>query len=254
MNKRLIFCLLFKDNHFQLSRNFTLQSVGNLKWINNNFSFDKTCKSIDEIMFIHAKDNPTKEEKKTFLKTVNNLRKKLFIPIGIGGGIRTADDVKSYFDVGADKIILNTSFYDKKLVNSLSNKYGAQSISAMIDYKINNNKRLIYTNSGAKFYDYFTKFSLQNFQKNNVGDLIFNSIDRDGAGQGLDLDLIKKFRKITNPVILMGGAGKLEHIVNALKLKNVDGVATANIFNFLGKGLSSVRENLFQMKINIAMF
>ena len=98
------------------------------------------------------------------------------------------------------------------------------------------------------------EFSLQNFQKNNVGDLIFNSIDRDGAGQGLDLDLIKKFRKTTNPVILMGGAGKLEHIVNALKLKNVDGVATANIFNFLGKGLSSVRENLFQMKINIAMF
>jgi cyclase len=178
MNKRLIFCLLFKDNHFQLSRNFTLQSVGDIKWIKNNFSFDETCKSIDEIMFIHAKNNPSQDEKKTFLKTVNNLRKKLFIPIGIGGGIRTIDDVRSYFEAGADKIILNTSFYDKRLLIDLSNKYGAQSISAMIDYKNEKSKRAIYTNSSTKKLNFFDEYKLLNFQKDNIGDLIFNSIDR----------------------------------------------------------------------------
>ncbi|MDA7445774.1 HisA/HisF-related TIM barrel protein [Candidatus Pelagibacter ubique] len=254
MNKRLIFCLLFKDNHFQLSRNFTLQSVGDIKWIKNNFSFDETCKSIDEIMFIHAKNNPSQDEKKTFLKTVNNLRKKLFIPIGIGGGIRTIDDVRSYFEVGADKIILNTSFYDKKLLIDLSNKYGAQSISAMIDYKNEKGKRTIYTNSSTKKFNFFDEYKLLNFQKDNIGDLIFNSIDRDGTGQGLDLGISKKVKKTSNPIILMGGAGKSDHIIKSLKLNNINGVATSNIFNFLGKGLSSAREKLFQMKIKVAKF
>ena len=254
MNKRLIFCLLFKDNHFQLSRNFTLQSVGDIKWIKNNFSFDETCKSIDEIMFIHAKNNPSQDEKKTFLKTVNNLRKKLFIPIGIGGGIRTIDDVRSYFEAGADKIILNTSFYDKRLLIDLSNKYGVQSISAMIDYKNEKSKRAIYTNSSTKKLNFFDEYKLLNFQKDNIGDLIFNSIDRDGTGQGLDLGISKKVKKISNPIILMGGAGKSDHIIKSLKLNNINGVATSNIFNFLGKGLSSVREKLFQMKIKVAKF
>lgn len=254
MNKRLIFCLLFKDQQFQLSRNFNLQSVGDLDWINNNFPFNETCKSIDEIIFIHAKNDPSIIEKKTFLKTINILRKKLFIPITIGGGIRNIDDVRAYFDIGADKIILNTSFYDKNLLISLSNKYGAQSISAMIDYKIEKKKRLVYLNSGKKKFNYFDEYNLLNFQKNNVGDIIFNSIDRDGTGQGLDLSISKKIKKISNPIILMGGAGKSDHIIKALKIKNINGVATSNIFNFLGKGLSVIRERLLEMKIKIANF
>ena len=254
MKKRLIFCLLFKDDNFQLSRNFNLQSVGNFKWINNNFSFDETCKSIDEIIFIHAKNNPSKNDKKNFLKIIKNLKKKIFIPTGIGGAIRSMDDVRSYFDIGADKIILNTSFYNKDLLKSISNKYGAQSISAMIDYKNINKKRSIYLNSGNNFLDTFNNYSLNSFQKNNVGDLIFNSIDRDGTGQGLDLQITQRLSKISNPIILMGGSGKPEHIVDALKLKNVSGVATSNIFNFLGTGLNLAREKLFKMNINIAKF
>ena len=85
-------------------------------------------------------------------------------------------------------------------------------------------------------------------------DLIFNSIDRDGTGQGLDLDIIKKVSKISNPIILMGGCGKPDHIVEALKLKHANGVATSNIFNFLGNGLNLAREKLLKMNINIAKF
>tara|TARA_B100000475_G_C14947492_1_gene294296 strand:+ start:1 stop:765 length:765 start_codon:yes stop_codon:yes gene_type:complete len=254
MNKRLIFCLLYKEGFFQLSRNFNLQTVGNLKWIQNNFSFNITCKNIDELIIIHAKDNPSKEEKKKFLSTVNNLRKKIFIPLSIGGGIRNMDDAKNYFDIGADKVILNTSFYDEKLVRILSNNYGSQSISAMIDYKLKKNKKYIYTNSGSISNKWFKNYSLLNFQKNNFGDLIFNSIDRDGTGQGLDLSILKSLSKIKNPIILMGGSGKPEHIVQALKLKDIDGVCTSNIFNFLGNGLHLVRKKLFEMKINIANF
>ncbi len=256
IKKRITFALLYQDGHFHLSRNFKLQKVGDLNWLINNFGFGVTSNYIDELICILVKKNPSTKDKKMFFKDINELRKKIFIPITLGGGIRSVKDVSDYFNNGADKILLNTSIYEKNLTNKISEVYGEQSISIMVDYQKNDREEdHIFIECGTKFC-----MTLSNFFKKineiSFGEIIFNSIENDGTGNGLDLEIINKFP--TNlkkkPILLMGGAGKPEHIAKALKKNIVTGVITANLFNFLGKGLEEARKNSLSCNINLANF
>ena len=114
IKKRIIFALLYKDGYFFLSRNFKLQRVGDLKWLINNFGFGVTSNHVDELICLLVKKDPTKEDKSSFFKDINELRKKIFIPITLGGGIRSLEDASFYFKMGADKVLLNSSIYDEE--------------------------------------------------------------------------------------------------------------------------------------------
>ena len=105
--KRIIFALLYSKGEFFLSRNFTLQKVGDLDWLKNNYSFGKTCEYVDEIIVLLVTKNPTIEDKKIFLRDVNKFREKIFVPLTLGGGVTNLKEAKMYFDNGADKILLN---------------------------------------------------------------------------------------------------------------------------------------------------
>ena len=108
--------MLYSDGFFFLSRNFRLQKVGNIDWLINNFGFGDTCHFIDELICLIVKKNPTNDDKKKFFLDINNLRKKIFVPITLGGGIRSLNDAKMCFLNGADKILLNSSIYDNELL------------------------------------------------------------------------------------------------------------------------------------------
>jgi|TARA_B110000971_G_C19950906_1_gene473311 imidazole glycerol-phosphate synthase subunit HisF len=257
LNKRIIFALLYCDGFFYLSRNFRLQKVGDINWLINNFGFGDTCHFIDELVCILVKKKPTQEDKKKFLENIEKLRKKIFIPITIGGGISSIDDVENYFLNGADKILINSKIYDSELMFKTAELWGEQSISIMIDYQaINNNEDYnIFTESGTKSLMTFSNFKDNILPKIPYGELILNSIDKDGNGTGLDLEIMKNFNnKIKSPILLMGGAGKPEHILEGLKIKNVSGVLTANLFNFLGSGLEIARKKSIDNGISLANF
>jgi len=256
IKKRIIFALLYQDGYFYLSRNFQLQKVGDLNWLIDNFGFGSTANHIDELICLLVKKEPTKEHKKNFFEDINKLRKKIFIPITLGGGIRSLNDVADYFYNGADKVLLNTSIFKKNLTKEISKLYGEQSISIMVDYKISkNNKDQIFVNSGTKFKmnlsDFFTKMNNLNF-----GEIILNSIENDGTGTGLDLRILKKIPKKwkKRPILLMGGAGKSDHIIEGLKKDLISGIVTANLFNFLGAGLQQARKKSKKYRINLANF
>ena len=257
VKKRIIFALLYLDGYFFLSRNFRLQKVGDIEWLINNFGFGETCHFIDELICLLIKKNPTNEDKKKFFTDINLLRKKFFVPITLGGGIRTLNDAKLFFLNGADKVMLNSAFYDNILIQDISHLYGEQSISVKIDYRKsdNNDERNIFIYGGTKF-----KITLSNFIKNyldifSYGEIIFNSIDQAGSAAGLDMEILKKLpNKTINPVLLMGGAGKPEHISEALKTTKVSGLVTANLFNFLGTGLEVCRKKSLENGINLADF
>jgi cyclase len=257
LNKRIIFALLYCDGFFYLSRNFRLQKVGDLNWLINNFGFGDTCHFIDELICILVKKKPNKDDKKKFLIDIEKLRKKIFVPITIGGGITSINDVKNYFLNGADKILINSKIYDYKLMFETAKLWGEQAISIMIDYQLENkdNKHYVFTECGTK-----SIMSLNNLIKNILpkipyGEIILNSMDNDGNGAGLDLKVIKNFNnKIKSPLLLMGGAGKPEHILEGLKIKNVSGIITANLFNFLGSGLELSRKKSIDNKILLANF
>ena len=184
------------------------------------------------------------------------MRKKIFIPIVLGGNIKNIETVKNYFKFGADKILINSlSFYYKDLIKKISNSYGSQSISIMIDYKRFNNKIDLYSNHAEKLQSINLNNHLLNINNLNCGEIILNSIDNDGNGAGLDYEITKEIPKnIKKPILLMGGAGKPNHICLALKNKKIFGVVTANLFNFLGTGLKDTRDLCVSNKIQLALF
>ena len=254
--KRIIFALLYMDGSFYLSRNFRLQKVGDVKWLQDNYSFGKTCEYVDEIIILHVKNNPTFRETMEFIKKVNEFKKKIFVPIILGGGIRNFKDAKLYFDNGADKISINSLVFPKKKhIKNISKIYGAQSIVLMLDYKKDiNAKYFSFFNCGKnkslKLMDY-----LKLIKNLDFGELVLNSMDRDGTGFGFDLKIIgqipKNFKK---PILMMGGAGTFKHFSSILKEKKVSGAITANLFNFLGDGLEQARKYSIDNKINLIKF
>tara|TARA_Y100001970_G_scaffold291487_1_gene428816 strand:+ start:2711 stop:3505 length:795 start_codon:yes stop_codon:yes gene_type:complete len=257
LKKRIIFALLYSDGYFHLSRNFRLQKVGNLDWLIHNFGFGETCHFIDELMCILVKENPSKEDKISFLKDIEKLRKKIFVPITIGGGISDREDVKNYFLNGADKILVNSNIYNDDLMKMIEEEWGKQSLSIMIDCAKNEHEMdyKIMINCGKKFKLNLKEFIKIYFSKLPYGEIIINSIDNDGNGSGLDLEILKIFPDtIKSPILLMGGAGKPEHIFLGLNEKKISGVVTANLFNFLGSGLEIARKQCLNKGINLANF
>ena len=251
-NKRIIFGLLYSENFFHLSRNFRLQQVGDINWLEKNYAFNETCQYIDELAFFFVSRNYDKEGKKRFFYNINQLRKKIFSPIMIGGSIKSIEDAKICFDNGADKILINSEFENTELINKISELYGNQSISIALDYK-NDTNNSVFTNCGKKKNSKNLNKIFKNLQELSIGEVILHSIDRDGTGDGYDLNIISKLNeKSTKPLLLMGGAGKPENIVDALQHEKISGVITANLFNFIGNTLKVTRELCEKQKINIA--
>ena len=254
--KRIIYCLYFKDNYFYLSRNFRLQKVGDLNWLIKNFGFGSTANYVDELMIINVKQNPEESDFKNFFKNIEELKKNIFIPITLGGGINSFDLARKFFENGADKISVNTISYDKEeIINKISELYGSQSISVMIDYKRKDDNIALYSNCGTKLEHTNFEKHLEKMKNMNTGEIILNSIDRDGNGAGIDLDILKFINNdFFKPILLMGGAGKPEHLSEVLFQKKISGVITANLFNFLGSGLNIARKKLIEEKINVVDF
>ncbi|GEC73215.1 cyclase [Flavobacterium flevense] len=252
LRKRIIFALIYSDGFFMQSRNFRLQKVGNLNWLEKNYKFQNIAFSLDELVVLNA----TRQNKSItgFAKTIENLVNDVFIPIAAGGGIRSVEDAELLFKSGADKIVLNTALHtNPELVEALVKKYGSQSIVASIDYKKNDGNFEVYINDGGTKIDLNLEDYLNYLERLEVGEIYLNSIEQDGTGFGYDFDTIEKFEsKIKIPLIIAGGAGNESHFMDGLKYKNVSAVATANLFNFIGDGLPKARLKLIESGENLA--
>ena len=252
LRKRIIFTLIYENGFFNQSRNFRLQKVGDLNWLEKNYKFQNIAFSLDELIVLNA----SKKEKNIseFADTLSKLVDDVFIPIAAGGGIRSVEDAKKLFDNGADKIVLNTPLYtNKDLIGELVSKYGSQSIIASIDYKKVGNEAKVYIKDGTEELDIELDEYIEYIETLNVGEIYLNSIDQDGTGFGYDfLGINKVLNKVSVPLIIAGGAGNEEHLKKGLELDNVSAVATANLFNFIGDGLPKARNSIIKKELNIA--
>ena len=252
MKKRLIFTLLFDNGHFVLSRNFRTQRIGNLEWLNRNYDFARVASFIDELVILNTSSNA--EGQREFCAVVEQLSRGCFAPISVGGGIRSIPNAADLFRSGADKIVLNKAVYDNpSLLHELASLYGRQAVVASLDVRRQNEGFVFVTDSGHSVRDASALSSL--FDSSSVGELYLNSIDRDGTGQGFDFELASFFSQLNTkslPVILAGGAGKAEHLVDALSLDMINAVATANLLNFIGDGLEKARNSIKKAGIELA--
>ncbi len=251
LRKRIIFSLIYSNDFFNQSRNFRLQKVGDVKWLENNYKFSKIAHSLDELILIDA--TKSKKNIKNFSDTISKIVENVFIPICAGGGIRSVSDAETLFKSGADKILLNSSLFENpNLVIELVKIYGSQSIVASIDYKKVNNKNLIFINDGTLPLEFDLKEYIKNIQRLGVGEIYLNSIDQDGTGFGYDIETINEISTYINiPLIIAGGAGNELHLIQGIEIDHVNAVATANLFNFIGDGLPNARKKMLSKGINI---
>lgn len=254
LRKRIIFSLIYSDGYFMQSRNFRLQKVGNLNWLEKNYKFQSIAFSLDELIVLNA----SKIEKNIteFALTVSNLVNDVFIPIAAGGGIRTIKDAELLFNSGADKLVLNTALVESpELVKILVKQYGSQSIVASIDYKKVNGVYEVYIKDGNFKIEMSLIEYIKYLETLEVGEIYLNSIDKDGTGFGYDFESIKSLEnEIKTPLIIAGGAGNESHFFEGLQLKTVNAVATANLFNFIGDGLPKSRIKVIEQGGNLANF
>ena len=252
LRDRLIFSLIYNDGAFMQSRNFRLQRVGDINWLEKNYKFQEISFSLDELIVLNA----SRKDKDivSFSKIVNRLSNNIFIPIAAGGGIRCLDDVDLLFLNGADKVVVNSPLYESpELVEEIIKKYGSQSLVACVDYKLISGVPKVYIHDGTKELNISIMEYLKKIQRYGVGEIILNSIDKDGTGFGYDINTITQITALLDvPLIIMGGAGNENHLKDGLKLDKVSAVATANLFNFIGNGLPKAREYLLRESMNLA--
>jgi cyclase len=252
LRKRIIFTLIYCDGYFMQSRNFRLQKVGNLNWLEKNYKFQSIAFSLDELIVLNA--SKTEKNNTEFATMVSSLVNDVFIPIAAGGGIRTLEDAELFFNSGADKLVLNTALVESpELVKILVKKYGSQSIVASIDYKKVNDVFEVYIKDGSSKIETSLIEYIEYLENLEVGEIYLNSIEKDGTGFGYDFETIKCLEKrIKIPIIIAGGAGNESHLFEGLQLSGVSAVATANLFNFIGDGLPIARSKLLNSGVNLS--
>ena len=188
--KRIIFTLLYNSGQFSLSRNFRLQSIGDSDWLQKNYNFDNVSFHIDELLIFDVSRD--KRDKKKFCQEVKKLSENIFVPLTVGGGISSLEDATLYFNSGADKVSLNTSLFKKPyLAKDICKVYGRQCLIGSLDVLFKDNQFNIYTENGQTLVGSLKEFLENNIFLEDIGELYVNSINQDGTGNGLDMNLLK---------------------------------------------------------------
>lgn len=255
MYKRIIFTLLYDNGNFVLSRNFRLQHVGDLNWLQHNYCFGNLASSIDELLILDVTRGA--RDSKRFCETVRGVVAGCFVPVGVGGGIGHLETVDRVMSAGADKIVINSTLAEQPdLTLKIAEFIGAQSIIASIDVKMGSDGiPTVFThqgssNSGKTLSDYLMVVS-----DIPVGEIMVTSIDRDGTGKGLDLSIVDHIPlDISQPLILGGGVGHAAHLTEGLRHDRLAAVATANLLNFIGDGLEVARRIVDTNGVRLATF
>ena len=187
----------------------------------------------DEICFLDI--TASHEDRNIILEVVKKTTKNCFVPLTVGGGVRSMEDISNLLLAGADKVSINTAaVVNENLIKEAAEKFGSQCIVVAVDVKkVNNNKWDIFTHGGRKATGKNVLNFVKKMEKLGAGEILLTSMDRDGTKRGYDLDLTKKVANFVNiPVIASGGVGNLEHLYQGFKIGKASAVLAASIFHF----------------------
>lgn len=240
LKKRLIFTLLWAGGDFCLSRNFRLQHVGGLPWLTQQYNFATLAESIDELALIDVTRGP--RQTGVFLEVVAELAASFHMPLTVGGGILTPIQAHEALRAGADRVIINSGLSTAPgAISEMVATLGAQCIVGSVDARNVDGRFHAFIHDGEVDAGRLSHYLMDHVIP-NVGEILLNNVERDGTGRGLDLSILDQLPEwVEQPVDLMGGAGRPEHLAEALASPRVDAVATSNLLNFLGTGLGNAR-------------
>lgn len=249
--KRIIPCLDVKDGQTVKGVNFQ-----NLIYAGDPVSLAKkySDEGADELVFLDI--TATNEERKTILHIVEEVAKQVFIPLTVGGGIKSVNDIKNLLLAGADKISLNTAaVLNPELIEKASREFGSQCVVIAIDAKMNEDDWYVYINAGHKNTGIKVRDWMKTVEKLGAGEILLTSMDADGTQKGFDLELTKMVSQNSNlPVIASGGAGaNPEHFKDVFELGYADAALAASIFHFNTLPITELKKYLNEQSIPVRL-
>jgi cyclase len=234
--KRIIPCLDVNAGRVVKGINFvSLQDAGDPVEIARRYDEE----GADELTFLDI--TASSDNRGLILDIIESVAKEIFIPLTVGGGVRSPDDVRRLLNVGADKISINTSaILNPNLVAEASSRFGSQCIVVAIDAKKVGNHWEVFTHGGRNPTGLDAVEWAKKMVNLGAGELLLTSMDRDGTKIGFDLALTKLISEAVEvPIIASGGVGNLQHLVDGVLLGGADAVLAASIFHY---GEFTIRE------------
>ncbi len=247
LKNRVIPCLDVKNGRVVKGKNFI-----NLKDAGDPVEQAKIYSDggADEICFLDI--SASNENRDTIYEVVEKTSKKCFVPLTVGGGVRSVEDINKLLNCGADKVSINTAaVQNPEVIIESSRKFGSQCIVVAIDAKKNQKSWEIFTHGGriSTGIDAL-EFALK-MEKFGAGELLVTSMDKDGTQSGYDIDLMKKISSSVNiPVIASGGVGSLEHLVDGIK-SGASAVLAASIFHYGSYSINEAKKYLASKNIPV---
>ena len=207
----------------------------------------------DEICFLDI--TASNENRDIIYEVVEKTSKKCFVPLTVGGGIRSVEDINKLLNCGADKVSINTAAVENsKVVIDSSKKFGSQCIVVAIDAKKNENKWEVFTHGGRNNSRIDVLEYAKQMEENGAGELLVTSMDRDGTQVGYDIDLMSEISsKVNIPVIASGGVGNLDHLVDGIKLGKASAVLAASIFHYGKHTIKEAKEYLNSKNVMVRL-
>jgi cyclase len=227
--KRVIPCLDVKDGRVVKGVRFVdLRDAGDP--VEAALVYD--VQGADELVFLDI--TASHEDRSIMLDVVRRTAEGIYMPLTVGGGIRTIEDVRTLLRAGADKVSLNTAaLANPRVIGEAAERFGSQCIVVAIDARRENGRFGVYTHGGRRPTGRDAVEWALEAETLGAGEILLTSMDRDGTGVGYDLELTRAISEgVSIPVIASGGAGRLEHLYDGLALGRADAVLAASIFHF----------------------
>lgn len=190
-------------------------------------------REVDELIFLDI--SATIQKRGPDIRQIDELADECFMPMTVGGGIKTIKDISDLLSVGADKVSINSACYQNpKLISEASKEFGAQCIVISIDVKKTENcKWELYSQCGNKIENLDPLDWAKEVEQRGAGEILLTSIDKDGTMEGYDIEITRKITEVVSiPVIAAGGAGNYMHMSDLLEGGNASAVAAASIYHF----------------------
>ena len=246
--KRILPCLDVKDGRVVKGINFVgLVDAGDPVEIAKRYNEE----GADELCFLDI--TASHLERDTIVDVVERVARELFIPLTVGGGIRTIDDISRLLNVGCDKISLNSAaIKNPNLIDEAANKFGSQCVVVAIDAKKTGDSYSVFINGGRLDTGKDALVWAKEARERGAGEILLTSMDCDGVKNGFELNLTRIFSSLDIPVIASGGAGKMEHFKDAF-LEGADACLAASIFHFREIEIKALKRYLREQGIEVRL-
>jgi cyclase len=205
----------------------------------------------DEIVFLDI--TASAEKRDILIDVVRRTAEAVFIPLTVGGGIRSVEDARVLLEGGADKISVNTAaILNPPLVSACADRFGSQAVVVAVDARRQGNSWKVYTHGGRIRTELDAVAWVREAARLGAGEILLTSMDRDGTRGGYDLELTRAVsRAVSLPVIASGGCGTLEHIVEAFRDGEADAALAASIFHYRTHSIAECKQYLKERNIHV---